>query len=150
MQLPRSHIEFIERAECVRLLATQEVGRVAFATAGGGADIFPVNYVLDGDAIVFATAAGSKLSSADRGTISFEVDSTDAATRSGWSVVIHGFSQEITNCDSPQVVERLRSLPLNPWAGGDRPHLVRISPRTITGRRIGHPPAIECGTTSFS
>jgi uncharacterized protein len=135
-----SNIEIVDRGECLRLLGTEEVGRVAFATGAGAADILPINYVVDGDAVVFATAAGSKLTSAERGSLTFEADHTDASTRSGWSVVIHGFAQVITNFDRPELVERLRALPINPWAGGDRPHLVRIAPGTITGRRVGpHP-----------
>ena len=129
-------IETIERDECVRLLGTQDVGRIAFVN-GGAPDVLPVNYAVDGDAIVFATAAGSKLWSAERGPVAFEVDWTDPATRTGWSVVVHGRAQEITEFDSPDVVRRIRQLPVHPWAGGDRPHLVRITAGTITGRRIG-------------
>ena len=132
----RSHIEVIDRDECVRLLRTQVVGRIAFVS-GRDADVLPVNYALDGDAVVLATATGSKLWSAERGPVAFEVDDTDPATRSGWSVVVHGLAQEITELDAPGLVARLRALPLNPWAGGERPHLVRIAPQTITGRRVG-------------
>lgn len=132
----RTHIEIIDRDECIRLLATREVGRIGFVK-GGAAEILPVNYARDGDAVVFATAPGAKLSSAERGTITFEVDNLDAGARSGWSVVIHGLAHEITSLDSPGLVDRLRALPLHPWAGGERPHLVRIAPRTVTGRRVG-------------
>ncbi len=130
----RSRMEIIDQDECLNLLNTQDVGRIAFVN-GGAADVLPVNYVLDGDAVVFATATGTKLWSVQRGPVTFEVDHTEAATRSGWSVVIHGLAQEITPLDSPALVARLRALPLNSWAG-DKPHLVRIALRTITGRRI--------------
>lgn len=132
----KAAITSIDRDECVQLLATEEVGRIAFATPAG-ADVLPVNYALDGDAVVFATNTGSKLWSLERATVAFEVDHIDNAARSGWSVVVHGLAQEITALDAPALLERLRSLPLNPWAGGDRPHLVRIAPLTITGRRVG-------------
>ena len=138
----RTGIEVIDRDECVRLLATQEVGRIGFST-GTGADILPVNYVLDGDSVVFATAAGSKLHAAERGMVAFEVDDTDRVTRSGWSVVIHGRAHELTAYDAPDLVARLRALPLNPWAQGDKPNLVRITPQTMTGRRVG-----QAGTTA--
>ena len=131
-----SNLEIITREDCVRLLATKEVGRLAFIH-GGAVDVLPVNYVLDGDAIVFATATGSKLWAAERGAVAFEIDETDSASRSGWSVVVHGLAQEITSLDAPGLLDRLRALPLNPWAGGLRPHIVRIAPRTISGRRIG-------------
>ncbi|HZN13984.1 MAG TPA: pyridoxamine 5'-phosphate oxidase family protein [Acidimicrobiales bacterium] len=132
-----SRIEVIHVDECLELLRTAQVGRLAFVNGAASADVLPVNYVLDGDAVVFATATGSKLWSSERGSVAFEVDATDVETQSGWSVVVHGLAQEITSVDAPGLVARLRALPLNPWAGGDRPHLVRIAPRSITGRRVG-------------
>jgi uncharacterized protein len=132
----RSAVEIIHAEECLRLLASEEVGRLAFLAGPASVDVLPVNYVLDGEAVVFATNSGSKLWSADRGAVAFEVDHTDRETRSGWSVVVHGLAQEITSLDSAALLARLRALPLNPWAGGDRPHVVRIAPRTMTGRRV--------------
>src|SRR5688572_24632724 len=122
-----SGIEMLHRDECLRLLATHEIGRIGFIN-GDTPEILPVNYALDGDAVVFATATGTKLWSAERGTVTFEVDDIDRSSRSGWSVVIHGLAQEITSLDSPAVVARLAALSLNPWVGY-RPHLVRIAPR---------------------
>jgi hypothetical protein len=49
---------------------------------------------------------------------------------------------EVTKFDRTALVERVRSLPLNPWAGGNKPHLIRISPKFITGRRIGPGPSV--------
>jgi nitroimidazol reductase NimA-like FMN-containing flavoprotein (pyridoxamine 5'-phosphate oxidase superfamily) len=69
--------------------------------------------------------------------VTFEVDRVDPMTRSGWSVVVHGFAQEVTVLDGPGHLEKLRGLPLHPWAGGDRHHLVRITAREVTGRRVG-------------
>lgn len=129
-------VEVIEREECVRLLAGEEIGRVGFVN-GSTPEILPVNYALDGDAVVFATASGSKLRCADRGPITFEVDHLDTATRSGWSVVVHGDAHEVTDLDAPRFVEVVRSLVLHPWARGERSHFVRIEPRVITGRRVG-------------
>ena len=143
-------IEIIFRDECLRLLGTEEVGRIAFVS-GGQADVLPVNYILDGDAVVFATATGSKLWATGHGPVTFEVDRVDPATRSGWSVIVHGLAREITSLDGPGLIDRLRSLPLHPWAGGTRQHLVRITPREVTGRRVGPPvraavPATPSGT----
>jgi hypothetical protein len=36
-------------------------------------------------------------------------------------------------------LDRLKQLPLRPWAPGDRDHYVRIAKHTVTGRRIGDP-----------
>jgi hypothetical protein len=66
----------------------------------------------------------------------FEVDETDEQTRSGWSVVVHGLAQEVTAADT-RTLERVRALPLEPWAEGRKPYYVRITPRFVSGRRVG-------------
>ncbi len=125
--------------ECLQLLATQQVGRLGFVN-DGHPDVLPVNYVLDGDAVVFATSQGTKLWATTRAAVAFEVDSIDSATRSGWSVVIHGVAQEITGLDSRSTVDRIRALPLSPWPGGDRHSLLRLPAQSMSGRRVGDSP----------
>ena len=126
----------LTRSDCIRLLAGGCVGRLGFVHEGAP-EVLPVNYVLDGDAVVFATNTGMKLWDTTRGPVVFEVDQVEPATRSGWSVVVHGLAQEVTPADLPALVERLAALRLRPWVDGDRPHLVRIAPASITGRRVG-------------
>jgi nitroimidazol reductase NimA-like FMN-containing flavoprotein (pyridoxamine 5'-phosphate oxidase superfamily) len=134
----RTGIHWIEVQTCLRLLATKDVGRIGFVL-GGAPEILPVNFVLDGDAIVFATAEGSKLRAIPRSPVVFEVDDTDPVSRSGWSVVVHGMAEEVTNFDPPTLLSRVHALPIEPWAAWDKPHLVRIRPTVITGRTVGPP-----------
>lgn len=138
MRLADEHtgIEVIARDECLMLLAGEVVGRIGFVAAGR-AEVLPLNYVLDGEAIVFRTAAGSKLDGATRAPVVFEVDRIDRATRSGWSVIVHGLAQEVTSFDRVELRERVAALPVDPWAPGEKPHLVRVVPGSITGRRVG-------------
>jgi len=133
-----SNLRKIPPTECVELLTREHVGRLGFVH-DGGPEVLPVNYVLDGDAIVFATNTGRKLWDATRGPVVFEVDHTDPISLSGWSVVVHGLAQEVTSADLPELVQRLAARRLRPWVDGDRPHLVRIAPTSITGRRVGRP-----------
>jgi uncharacterized protein len=70
------------------------------------------------------------------GRVAFEVDRADAATRTGWSVLIRGEAIEVTD---PCELARLRELPLRPWAPGAKGHYVRILPATLSGRRIVAP-----------
>lgn len=126
----------LDRAECVRLLTSETVGRLGFVHEGSP-EVLPVNYVMDGDAVVFATNTGMKLWDATRSPVVFEVDCVDSSSRSGWSVVVHGLAQEVTTADAPVLTERLAALHLRPWVEGDRPHLVRIAPTAITGRKVG-------------
>jgi nitroimidazol reductase NimA-like FMN-containing flavoprotein (pyridoxamine 5'-phosphate oxidase superfamily) len=99
--------------------------------------VFPVNFVLDRQMVVFRTDAGTKLDAACRGSrVAFEIDGTDAAARSGWSVLVRGEAIEVTD---PAELARLRKRRLDPWAPGDKAHFVRILPAALTGRRISAP-----------
>ena len=131
----RTGLERIDRDECLELLAGDVVGRLA-VVSGGSADIFPVNYVLDGETVVFRTDPGTKLDATGRAQASFEIDRIDREHRTGWSVVASGRLEEVTRYDS-RTLARLRDLPVDPWAGGDKAHYVRLIPSRITGRRVG-------------
>ncbi|HVW30900.1 MAG TPA: pyridoxamine 5'-phosphate oxidase family protein, partial [Acidimicrobiia bacterium] len=90
------------------------------------------NFALDGDAIVFRTQVGTKLSALSRSLATFEVDDIDAAGH-GWSVTIEGLAQEILDSDPAELRARLAGLDLETWPGGDRPHVVRITPFAVRG-----------------
>jgi nitroimidazol reductase NimA-like FMN-containing flavoprotein (pyridoxamine 5'-phosphate oxidase superfamily) len=123
----------IDVGECLELLATKDVGRVAIDEPDGPF-VVPVNYALDLGTVVFRTAEGTKLDAAiRRKRVSFEVDHVDEATREGWSVLVRGKAEEIVD---PDELARVRSLPLEPLAGGDRHRYVRLLSSHITGRRL--------------
>jgi nitroimidazol reductase NimA-like FMN-containing flavoprotein (pyridoxamine 5'-phosphate oxidase superfamily) len=130
----RTGLEVLDHDECVQLLAADEVGRLALVD-GGAPVVFPVNYRLDGEAIVFRTAPGTKLAAGPRAPVAFEVDAFDRTTRTGWSVVATGRLEEVTQFD-PSTYRRMKDMPVEPWAGGERPHWMRLVPNRITGRRI--------------
>ena len=130
--------------ECRTLLATRQLGRIGIA---GGAYplILPVNYVLDGDAVVIRTDS-PKITAAAR--VAFEVDDVDERTRSGWSVLVQALAEEVTGSRREELVERLRTAGGTPWAPGEHGHWIRLIPKVVTGRRIipGQlPPPFEPG-----
>lgn len=131
----RSGIELIDRDECVRLLAADEIGRLAI-NVGHAPTILPVNYRMDGDAVVFRSDPGAKLDLGTRAPVSFEIDGFDREQRTGWSVVVSGRLEEVTQYDA-QTYDRVHELPIDPWAAGEKSHWLRIVPNHITGRRIG-------------
>lgn len=139
----------IEREECLNLLATRRFGRVAVSCAGQSPLIRPVNYLFDerSQSIVFRTAAGSKLHSllATR-KATFEIDSVDQQTRTGWSVIVRGVAEEVVD---PLERRRLERAPLDPWIPGEKPHIIRIRAWSITGRRIVEPEAFEDASVVF-
>jgi hypothetical protein len=127
--------EPIDAQECRLLLAAKDVGRLAMVVSGRPL-VFPVNYALDGETIVFRTAVGTKLHAISRSLVSFEVDGWSPPSQSPWYVVVEGLAQEITSADSPSLRERLARLPVYPLAAGDRHHYVRITPAMVCGRRF--------------
>jgi nitroimidazol reductase NimA-like FMN-containing flavoprotein (pyridoxamine 5'-phosphate oxidase superfamily) len=123
----------LTKSECFALLSGQRLGRVAVVDDQGPV-VFPVNFVLDRHMVVFRTDEGTKLDAAARGgRVAFEVDGTDEAARTGWSVVVRGEATEVTD---PAELARLRKLRLSPWAPGAKSRYVRILPAKLTGRRI--------------
>jgi nitroimidazol reductase NimA-like FMN-containing flavoprotein (pyridoxamine 5'-phosphate oxidase superfamily) len=129
-------LQELTREECFALLAGQHLGRVVLVDDRGPLAL-PVNFTLDHYTILFRTDEGTKLEAASRGgRIAFQVDGADAATRTGWSVLVRG---EVTEVTDPSELARVRRLPLYPWAPGAKARYVRILPRVLTGRRIGLP-----------
>jgi nitroimidazol reductase NimA-like FMN-containing flavoprotein (pyridoxamine 5'-phosphate oxidase superfamily) len=129
------------------LLGSTSFGRLAVNTGEGAPVIRPVNYVFDepSQSVVFRTARGSKFQALLRAArAAFEIDGIDASARTGWSVIIVGVTEEVTN---PIETRRLESLPLDPWAPGEKPHWVRIRAWTVSGRRIALGPTATAATT---
>jgi uncharacterized protein len=131
---PRPRVEPMPREECLRLLAADEIGRLA-VVAGNTALVLPVNYALDGDTVVFRTDPGTKLDHGPRARASFEIDSFDRERHTGWSVVATGRLEEVTRYDAA-TFDRVHRLAIEPWAAGDKAHWMRLVPERVTGRRV--------------
>ncbi len=129
----RTGIEMIDRKGCLALLGAEDVGRIAILE-GGAPLIVPVNYAMDGEAIVFRTGEGSKLSASRGGPACFEIDGVDHEHHRGWSVVARGTIEEITRRDGPTFA-RVQAL-AQPWIN-ERSHVVRLAAWSLTGRRVG-------------
>lgn len=121
--------------ECWQLVATRPVGRVA-VVVGRYPLVFPVNFVVDGQAIVYRTGVGAKLRSINRSNVTFEVDEIDLAQRCGWSVMVKGVAQELDVGRDHRLVSQSEVGDAKPWAPGERDHVIRIIADEVTGRRI--------------
>ncbi|MEO6857786.1 MAG: pyridoxamine 5'-phosphate oxidase family protein [Solirubrobacteraceae bacterium] len=125
----------LPRPECLRLLAAASFGRVAIN--GSLAPVLrPVNYVFDepSQSVILRTAHGSKfhaLLTSTRAT--FEIDGTDPTGHTGWSVIVTGVTEEVTN---PSQLRYLATVGLDPWAPGFKGHWIRVRATTVSGRRI--------------
>lgn len=130
---PRFTRRAINTDEGFALLARggQHVGRLV-VTVGGEPSIFPLNFAVDGEAIVFRTQTGTKLTGITRSLATFEVDDIDASGQ-GWAVSFEGLAQEVLDADPESMRERIAAIDLETWPGGDRPHVVRIRPYRVHG-----------------
>lgn len=123
----------LDSAECWRLLRRGEVGRLAVSISDHP-DIFPVNYVVDGESLVFRTGPGTKLAAAVLGRgVAFEIDGYEPLVGEAWSVVVKGHAREIEHMMEYFDAEE---LPLFPWNASPKPDFVRIEPALVTGRRF--------------
>ena len=134
-------IDSLDRGSCLALLATVSIGRVGWATPQGHAMILPVNFVLDGATIVFSAGEGDKLDAVREGRVlTFEVDAVELALQAGWSVLVIGTAEVITN---PAQIHRIEQLHLAPWVPLPDRVFVCLPAAEITGRRLPlHPGSI--------
>ena len=138
-----SNTETLDRAACLELMGSVGLGRVAWTAEDGRVVVEPVNFVLDDDGVVFRTAEGDKLDAVRRRrAFSFETDDVEPALRVGWSVLVSGRAEVLS--DAEQQGPSGRHL-LLPWDQSQpRPYLVRIRTEQVSGRRLPlHPGGVS-------
>ena len=89
-------MEELDENECLRVIGQGGIGRIAYVGRFGPA-VLPVNYKLQGGAIVFRTTENGPLdedlrtgiANADY-KVAFEIDDIDLAAERGWSVLVQG------------------------------------------------------------
>lgn len=124
-------VETLTQDECWALLRTQPVGRLATAAAGEP-DIFPLSYAAADGYLYVRTSPGSKLAEvAVNRRVAFEADewASDVAT----SVVVHGTAEILEHHTD---VEAAEATGLVSFVSEGKDVWVRITPETITGRRL--------------
>ncbi len=130
----RSGMEILDHEECMELLATVPVGRVAMID-GGEIAVLPVNHVVHEGRVCFRSAPGAKL---DAGIMqhvaTFQADHYDERNGTGWSVLIKGRADLVTDADE---LEQLRASGVRPWSNPTfRTNWVAMQANSVTGRRI--------------
>lgn len=128
-------ISVLTEPECLLLLGSVPVGRIAFVVNGPPL-VLPVNFVAMGREVVLQTAETSALAITARAgrLASFEVDDIDEPSRLGWSVLCQGPLRVLTPVEaSAHDADTL----VRPWFDASRRSVVTLHPTSITGRRIG-------------
>lgn len=126
----KAHLKEVSRDECLALLGCLQVGRIAFVDSDGPVAL-PVNYAVDGECILIATTPWGSVARHATGKVAFEVDEIDEFNEAGWSVLVRGTASVVPPGDGPREKDRP-----NPWPEGPRDLLLKITPHSITGRRL--------------
>lgn len=122
-------VTVLSSEQCWERLRGQQLGRLV-THVGGVLDIFPVNFVVDDESLVFRTAQGSKLFELTvNDEVLFEVD--DHTDADAWSVVVRGRARTL---ETSAEVERADALALAPWIPTLKYTYVRIEPTSLSGR----------------
>ena len=84
---------------------------------------------------MFRTSAAAILAGLDGRKVAVEIDGHDPGLRAGWSVLVLGVARDVTDAADPDAV-RLRSVPVDCWAPGERDRCFVVVPLSISGRVI--------------
>lgn len=130
----------LTESESWDLLGSVSLGRLV-TTVNGWTEIFPVNFVVQKNTLLFRTAEGTKLLTAALNEyVIFEADDHNVAE--GWSVIVRGKARLLST--SAEVAEAERAG-LYPWVATQKDRFVRIVPKTMTGRRFVFGPEPDTG-----
>lgn len=131
MTEPLRDLSVLSREDCMRLLDSVTVGRIVF-TARALPAVAPVNFAVVGGTVVLRTARGSKLDAAvAHSVVAFEADRIDVDRRAGWSVVVVGRADVVTD---PDEIAMLDELDLQSWLVGELSHYLTVRPELVSGR----------------
>ena len=131
-------VEVLSEAECRQLLDTAGTGRLGF-TDGALPAIEPVPFAVRDGQVVIPARRGSAFVSAVRGAVvAFEVDSYDAATMTGWSVTVVGWTRLIS---APEVVAALEETRVIPRVPAPERCYIAVQLGLLRGWRIAEIPA---------
>ncbi|OKJ13585.1 pyridoxamine 5'-phosphate oxidase family protein [Kitasatospora sp. CB01950] len=115
----------LDVAECWDRLGASGLGRLA-RTGPDGPVVRPVGYVVHDRTVLYRTNPDGALAPDAGREVAFEVDRADPDLREGWSVLMIGPLDYVTEPDL------LAELPQPPAHG----RWVRLTPTTVTGRSI--------------
>lgn len=128
---------WLDEAQCWELLRSRNLGRLGYHLVDE-VHIVPVNYVVDGQRLVFRTTPGSKLLGVVMDDdVAFEVDAQDET--GAWSVLARGRARVLEGDEK----RKAGMLPLQPWSAGDKLTIVAIDVQTVTGREFGERPTAD-------
>jgi nitroimidazol reductase NimA-like FMN-containing flavoprotein (pyridoxamine 5'-phosphate oxidase superfamily) len=131
----------LTETESWQLLGSVALGRLV-TTVNGWTEIFPVNFVVQNNTVLFRTAEGTKLLTAALNEyVLFEADDHNVAE--GWSVIVRGKARLLATSNE---LAEARRAGLYPWIATQKERFVRITPQSMTGRRFVFGPEPDNGS----
>jgi len=134
MQVRGSQFSSIEmdREQSLAYLRTARIGRVVLSVKCLPVAL-PVNLAVYGDDVLFVSDSGAKVNAAIEGqVISVEADDVDPQYCTGWSVLVTGRAELVTD----QSVFAWARSRLRAWAPGPHPFLVKVPSTHVSGRQL--------------
>ena len=135
----------MSQADCVERIASAPLGRLGVIVEGRP-EIFPVTHGFDREtgSIVFETNNRTKAHAAlNWPSVAFEVDGLEPDHGHGWSVMVVGKAEAVTDAAE---VDRIAALQPAVWSPEDTVVWVRIIPTRITGRRVADRRGLEASS----
>jgi uncharacterized protein len=130
----RHGLEVLTYAQCMSLLRSRPLGRLAYVAAGEPL-VVPVNHLVDGATVVLRTVAGGKLDAAIVGQpVAFQLDDHDASRGTGWSVLVRGRADLVE--DDERIARYAEEL--DSWLvdDGREAAWIRVVADEVSGRRL--------------
>jgi nitroimidazol reductase NimA-like FMN-containing flavoprotein (pyridoxamine 5'-phosphate oxidase superfamily) len=129
-------MEELTRPQCLELLRTVRIGRLVFVHHSMPA-VRPVNHLVDRETIVIRATVGAAITDVvtiggGRMLVAYEADAIDTARQLGWSVIVTGTAELVTDHVAGQ---RYRSL-IEPWVAGPADEVITISTEMVHGYRM--------------
>ncbi|MDQ1661307.1 MAG: hypothetical protein QOJ68_1287 [Blastococcus sp.] len=123
----------LDHAECRRLLATVEFGRLIF-TRGALPAVHLTRFCLRGGQLLMPTHAGSGLVRAVRGAVvAFQADCVEPLTKTGWSITAVGPAHVLTE---PQDIAAGERLGLQTWIPAAPYSYIAVEIGLLHGHRV--------------
>ena len=130
----RHGLEVLPLSQCLSLLRSRPLGRLAYESAGTPV-VVPVNHLVDGSTIILRTLSGGKLDTGLAGRpVAFQLDDHDPARGTGWSVLVQGRAEVV---EDEELLARYDDQ-LDSWLidEDDEATWLRIVPDEVSGRRL--------------
>ncbi len=130
----RHGLEVLSLSQCLALLRSRPLGRLAYLEAGGPT-VVPVNHLVDGPSVVLRSLSGGKTDAVLNGqSVAFQLDEHDPARGTGWSVLVRGRAVPV---DDAEEIARFEAE-LDSWAVQNHEDVtwLRIVAEEISGRRL--------------